>query len=76
MTDPSCSWPEDDGLVVAAAAASVQLARCLNDDELALLSAFLTILGDNLALIAAQRAARAARQSGIGDCPGGTNGVE
>lgn len=44
------------GLVATAAGLSISMARCLSADELAVLGAFFTVLGDNLALLAIQEA--------------------
>lgn len=41
-----------DALVLLAALASVQLAQGLTAEQLGLLAAFFTVLGDNLALLA------------------------
>lgn len=53
------------GLVVAAAGLSVSMARCLSCDELAVLGAFFTVLGDNLSLLSIQPSESAETQS----CP-------
>ena len=42
------------GLVATAAGLSISMARCLSCDELAVLGAFFTVLGDNLSLLALQ----------------------
>lgn len=46
-----------EGLLVLATLVSLQLAQGRTADQLELLSAFFEVLGDNLALIAAQREA-------------------
>lgn len=40
------------GLLLLSALLSIQMAQELSDDDLALLAAFFTVLGDNLALLA------------------------
>ena len=40
------------GLLLLTTLLSIQMAQGLNDDDLALLAAFFTVLGDNLALLA------------------------
>lgn len=40
------------GLLLLATLLSIQMAQGLNDEDLALLAAFFTVLGDNLALLA------------------------
>lgn len=40
-----------DALLLLASLVSIQLSKELNADELAVLSAFFTVLGDNLALL-------------------------
>lgn len=52
-----------DALVLLAALASVQLAKGLTAEQLGLLAAFFTVLGDNLALLALSA------PSEDGDCP-------
>lgn len=52
-----------DALVLLAALASVQLAKGLTVEQLGLLAAFFTVLGDNLALLALSA------PSEDGDCP-------
>lgn len=54
--------PDGEALVLVAAAVSIQMAQGRSDDELALLAAFFTSLGDNLALIVARRLDAAALQ--------------
>ena len=51
-----------DGLLAAAAAASIALAKGKTADELELLSAFFEVLGDSLALLALHA------PNGSGDC--------
>lgn len=41
-----------DGLLLLAALVSIQMAQELTSEQLALLAAFFTVLGDNLALLA------------------------
>ena len=53
----------NDALVLLAALSSVQLSRGLTAEQLGLLAAFLTCLGDNLALLALQAS------SGGDSCP-------
>lgn len=43
-----------EGLVAAAAGLSISMSRCLSCDQLAVLGAFFTVLGDNLALLSIQ----------------------
>lgn len=43
---------DNDALVILAAVASVQLSKGLTAEQLGLLAAFFTCLGDNLALLA------------------------
>jgi hypothetical protein len=43
-----------EGLVAAAAALAAAMAQGRSEDELGLLAAFFTVLGDNLALLALQ----------------------
>lgn len=45
-----------DGLLLLAALASIQLSRGLTASQIALLAAFFTVLGDNLALLALRTA--------------------
>ena len=52
------SGPSGEALLVIAALVSFQLAQDRSNDELGVLAAFFTVLGDNLALIAARRAAQ------------------
>lgn len=59
--------PSGEALTVLGAAAAIWLAQDRAAEELELLAAFFTALGDNLALIAAQRAAQEARRA---LCPG------
>ncbi len=47
----SCSGPE---LVLIAAAIAIEISKCVTEEELQLLSALYTTIGDQLALIAAQ----------------------
>lgn len=44
-----------EAIVLLAAAVAVEISRNRGDDELLVLSAFLDVLGDNIALIVAQR---------------------
>lgn len=53
------------GLVATAAGLSISMARCLSCDELAVLGAFFTVLGDNLSLLSIQSSEAAETQS----CP-------
>lgn len=55
--------PDGESLVLVGAAAAIQLAQGRSTAEVDLLAAFFTILGDNLALIAVQRANEEARQA-------------
>lgn len=48
-----CTWGQE--LVLLGALLSFQLASCNSPENIALLAAFFTILGDDLALIAAAR---------------------
>ena len=43
-----------EGLVAAASGLSISMSHCLSCDELAVLGAFFTVLGDNLALLSIQ----------------------
>jgi len=43
----------NEGLLLLAALASIQLAQGLTDDQIELLAAFFEVLGDNLALLTA-----------------------
>lgn len=54
------SGPSGEALLVIAALVSFQLAQDRSNDELGVLAAFFTVLGDNLALIAARSAAQEA----------------
>lgn len=47
----SCSGPE---LVLIAAAIAIELSKCVTKEELPLIGALYTTIGDQLALIAAQ----------------------
>ena len=60
--------PSGEALTVLGTAAAIWLAQDRGAEELELLAAFFTALGDNLALIDAQRAAQEARRA---LCPGG-----
>ena len=59
--------PSGEALTVLGTAAAIWLAQDRGAEELELLAAFFTALGDNLTLIAAQRAAQEARRA---LCPG------
>ena len=47
--------PSGEALLILAALVSLQLAQGRTTDQLDLMAAFFTVLGDNLALIAARR---------------------
>ena len=59
--------PSGEALTVLGTAAAIWLAQDRGAEELELLAAFFTALGDNLTLIAVQRAAQEARRA---LCPG------
>lgn len=48
----SAAGPSGEALTLLGALAAIQLSRGRSTDQLALLAAFFTVLGDNLALIA------------------------
>lgn len=61
MRCPCPDGPDGESLVVIGAAVSIQMAQGRSVETVDLLAAFFTVLGDNLALIATQRAAQEAR---------------
>lgn len=48
----SCQEPSGDTLLVAATATAIAISQGKNADELGILAAFFTVLGDSLALLA------------------------
>lgn len=50
-----CNGLDGECLVLAGAAAAIQIAQDRSADELAVIAALLTVVSDNLILIAAQR---------------------
>lgn len=55
--------PDGEALVALGMAAAIQLAQGHTAEELGVLAAFFSALGDNLALIAARRAVQEARRT-------------
>lgn len=51
------SLPSGEWILIAATLVSIQLAQGRSEDELALMAAFFTVLGDSLALLAITRPA-------------------
>ena len=60
--------PSGELLLAVAALVSIQMSQGRSTDEIALLAAFFTALGDNLALIATRRGLTAESEN---DCSGG-----
>lgn len=70
--------PSGEFLLIAASLASIQLAQGRSEEELGLMAAFFTVLGDNLALLAVTRPApeEAADGGAKKDCALGKKQVE
>lgn len=63
-----CGGPAGEFLLIIAAIVSIQLSQGRTVDEIVLLSAFLEVVGDNLALIAARRTITEVAAAEDGSC--------